>query len=116
MSSSGKAWLDQSPALGGARGVQLGARRASTGQSMTITRLVPFQLDETSYALDLRVGALRAARQGVYREWSLRETPPSVVRRFFRRSGDGRYALDATIRRMVRFAPLNTLPDGGANP
>jgi chemotaxis protein methyltransferase CheR len=57
-------------------------------------------------ATDVDQGALEAARRASYGEWSFRETPGWVRERYFQPQGR-RWQLDPSIRRMVRFEPLN---------
>jgi chemotaxis protein methyltransferase CheR len=59
-------------------------------------------------ATDLSAPALDAARRARYREWSFRETPERIRRRYFEREGDS-WVLDDAIRQMVQFAPLNLI-------
>jgi len=66
----------------------------------------------TILATDVDAEGLERARRGVYRRWSLRDTPPAVVDRYFRRRGAESFELDPEIRRMVTFAPLNLAGDG----
>jgi chemotaxis protein methyltransferase CheR len=57
-------------------------------------------------AADLNPAVLERGRGARYSEWSLRETPPHVVARWFRK--DGReYVVDDKIRRAVRFVRAN---------
>jgi chemotaxis protein methyltransferase CheR len=57
-------------------------------------------------ALDLNPDSLERARAGRYTEWSLRETPLAVARRWF--DNDGRhFLLRAAIKSMVRFELQN---------
>ena len=78
-----------------------------------LSRLLP-DLSEwavTILATDIDRTALDAARRGIYREWSLRETPPWIQDRYFHRRGVDAYEVEPRIRRMVTLAPLN-LADG----
>jgi chemotaxis protein methyltransferase CheR len=65
----------------------------------------------TLLATDLNVQSLERAKLGVYRTWSFRnETPPEVQERWFR-AEQGYYRLDASVKKMVTFAPLNLTAD-----
>jgi chemotaxis protein methyltransferase CheR len=66
----------------------------------------------TILATDISPTALEAAGEGRYREWSFRETPSWVRDRYFQRQAAGGFELDAGIRRMITFAPLNLAEDG----
>ena len=59
-------------------------------------------------ATDVSRGALEAARRGIYGERSLRSTPEPYRGRFFTREGET-YILNAAIKGMVDFRPLNLM-------
>jgi chemotaxis protein methyltransferase CheR len=62
----------------------------------------------TILATDLNPEALDVAVRGLYRDRALRDTPPWLCDRYFRRHGDGQtLELARRIREMVTFAPLN---------
>lgn len=65
----------------------------------------------TLLATDINPEFLRKAHDGVYGEWSFRDTPDWVRARWFRRTRAGRYALDERIRRHVNFSFLNLADD-----
>ena len=81
--------------------------------AILLDRLLPKQQDwkVEILATDLNVIALTKARVGIYTEWSFRSAPPWLKQQYFRRTADGRYQLVSSIRRMVRFAPLNLIDD-----
>jgi len=60
---------------------------------------------------DINPDALARAREGIYREWSLRETPSERVSRYFERISDDRFRVSEKISGMVRFSPLNLAYD-----
>ncbi len=60
----------------------------------------------TILATDINTDFLARAREGLYREWSFRETPLKMRERYFRRE-DSAWRLNPQIRRMVNFARLN---------
>ncbi|PWB77440.1 MAG: hypothetical protein C3F08_10030 [Candidatus Methylomirabilota bacterium] len=66
----------------------------------------------TILATDINPEALESARRGLYRQWSLRETPAWIRDRYFHRQGGETLEVDLRIRRMVTFAPLNLAEDG----
>ncbi|WP_447973618.1 CheR family methyltransferase [Nitrospira sp. Kam-Ns4a] len=66
----------------------------------------------TILATDINEAALDQAHQGLYSEWALRETPGTIVARYFHRRGKDSLELDPAIRRMVTFAPLNLAAGG----
>lgn len=62
-------------------------------------------------ATDIAPGSLKKAVEGVYGEWSFRETPKWVKDRWFE-ARDRHFAVAPRIRRMVTFASLNLADDG----
>ncbi|MGH7846426.1 MAG: CheR family methyltransferase [Candidatus Binatia bacterium] len=66
----------------------------------------------TILAADINPLFLRRAAEGIYTEWSFRNTPPWVRERYFRKLKDGRYELLPQIRKMVTFSYLNLAEDG----
>lgn len=65
----------------------------------------------TILATDINRSALEKAARGLYREWSFRETPEWVKSGYFFVTGDGRYELAFSIRKMVTFAFHNLAED-----
>jgi len=102
----------------GLRRLRLWSAACATGEeaytlAMLLDRSLPDLSDWTLtiLATDVSPRRLEAARRGRYREWSLRETPEWVRQRYFTPVGDGEFELDARIRSMVTFAPLNLAAD-----
>jgi chemotaxis protein methyltransferase CheR len=61
---------------------------------------------------DIDREALKQARQAIYRDYSFRLAPPALRRRYFSGSAVAGYSLDADVRGMVEFRPMNLLsPD-----
>ena len=98
--------------------LRLWSAGCSTGEepytlAILLDRLLP---DRSAWSLtvlatDINLEALESARRGLYREWSLRETPQWIRDRHFRRRDAQTFELDPGIRRMVAFAPLNLAAD-----
>jgi chemotaxis protein methyltransferase CheR len=63
-------------------------------------------------ATDINAAALQRARAGAYGRWSVRGSLPPAAQRFLRLGRDGRHHVDAELRRIVHFAPLNLAADG----
>lgn len=61
-------------------------------------------------ATDLNPAALHKAREASYGEWSFRNVPQALRDRYFTRRHK-RHVLDETVRRLVRFEPLNLVQD-----
>jgi chemotaxis protein methyltransferase CheR len=98
----------------GSRRLRIWSAGCSSGEepyslAMLLDRLVPDRSawSITILATDVNPRALSTARRGMYREWSFRSTAESIRGRYFDACGAGAFELDAEIRRMVTFAPLN---------
>ena len=65
----------------------------------------------TITATDVNPRFLHKAAEGVYSEWSFRNAPPGLNRRYFTRTAGGRWSLIPEIRRMVSFSHLNLVED-----
>ena len=65
----------------------------------------------TILGTDINPRFLSKASEGIYGEWSFRETPSGIQERFFVKRRDGRYEILPTIRDAVTFAPLNLIDD-----
>lgn len=65
----------------------------------------------TILATDINPAALESAQQGLYSDWTLRETPQRIRNRYFHRRGKDTFEVDPVIRQMVTFAPLNLAKD-----
>ncbi|MCX6138812.1 MAG: protein-glutamate O-methyltransferase CheR [Ignavibacteriales bacterium] len=55
---------------------------------------------------DISNGVLETARQGIYREYSVRNTPKPYLDKYFRKE-DQRFCLVDEVRKLVRFENLN---------
>lgn len=81
--------------------------------AMLLDRLIP-DVDEwnlTIIATDINRQSLRKAEQGVYGAWSFRDTPGWIRDRYFTARQDGRFEIQARIRRKVTFSYLNLAED-----
>jgi chemotaxis protein methyltransferase CheR len=60
---------------------------------------------------DINNAVLRKARAGVYGAWSVRGSMPPRASSWLHRDSEGRYHVDAELRRMVRFGRFNLVRD-----
>jgi len=67
--------------------------------------------DITILATDINNEALRKAEEGIYSDWSFRDTPPFFKDKNFERINDSHYRLLSDIRKMVTFSSLNLSQD-----
>jgi chemotaxis protein methyltransferase CheR len=90
----------------------------STGEepyslAILLDKLIPDLKDWniTILATDINTGALRKADEGMYSDWSFRDTPPLFKDKYFERVNGSRYRLLPDIRNMVNFSYLNLSQD-----
>lgn len=67
--------------------------------------------DISILATDINLNALNKARDGIYTEWSFRNTPAWFKKDFFTKLDGGRFELIPEIRRMVHFTYFNLTKD-----
>jgi chemotaxis protein methyltransferase CheR len=67
----------------------------------------------TIRGVDINPTVIAKARQGRYSEWSMRETPPEMRDRYFRKQGR-LFQLEEIIRQMVSFDEGNLMDSSGA--
>lgn len=100
----------------GFKSLRLWSAGCSTGEepyslAILLRELIPDLVDWviTIYATDLNMNSLEYARRGSYSSRSFRlETRPDIQDRWFA-AQDKNYELDAVVRRMVTFMPLNLM-------
>ena len=63
-------------------------------------------------ATDINSKFLQKARKGVYTRWSFRDTPDEILRRYFKKTGKGRFEISPSIRKMVRYSRHNLVQNG----
>jgi chemotaxis protein methyltransferase CheR len=81
--------------------------------AMLLDRLIPDAeaWNVTILATDINPRFLRKAAEGVYGEWSFRDTPGWIRERHFKARRSGRFALDPRIRKRVTLSHLNLADD-----
>lgn len=81
--------------------------------AMLLDRLIPYpkEWNVTILATDINPAFLRKAAEGVFGEWSFRETPDWVRERYFKRTKNGRFEILPHIRKRVTFTYLNFADD-----
>ncbi|PPC93713.1 MAG: chemotaxis protein CheR [Methylotenera sp.] len=65
----------------------------------------------TITATDINLRFLEKATKGFYSEWSFRNAPTWLKKRYFQPYADGRYALIPEIKQLVNFGHLNLVED-----
>lgn len=81
--------------------------------AMLLQRLIPDLKDwnVTIVATDINHRFLRKASDGVYNEWSFRETPAWIKERYFTRTKEGRFEILPELKKRVTFSSLNLAED-----
>ncbi len=67
-------------------------------------------------ATDINPHALARAESGIYGEWSFRNAPEWLKNGYFSATGEGRYEIMPSVRKMVTFAYLNLMEDSYPSP
>jgi chemotaxis protein methyltransferase CheR len=62
-------------------------------------------------ATDLNTRSLHKASEGIYTDWSFRDTPQWVRNTYFKAAPGGRWAISSDIKKMVTFSYLNLVED-----
>lgn len=81
--------------------------------AILISRVVSDLRDRniTILATDINPTFLRKASEGVYSEWSFRDTPSWIKERYFKKREDGRFEILPHYKEMVTFSCLNMAED-----
>jgi chemotaxis protein methyltransferase CheR len=81
--------------------------------AIVLSKMIPDLLDWniTILATDINSRFLQKATQGVYGEWSFRDTPVWVKERYFKRTKESRFEILPHIKKMVTFSYLNLAED-----
>jgi chemotaxis protein methyltransferase CheR len=96
------------------RGVKVLSAGCSTGEeaysaAIALHRTTRGQPPPASKVIgaDINTKALESARRGLYREWSFRGAKPHIKERYFRKTGQGVYAISPQVADMTAFYRLN---------
>jgi chemotaxis protein methyltransferase CheR len=65
----------------------------------------------TILATDLNTRSLHKASEGIYTDWSFRDTPQWVKSTYFKATPGGRWTISPAIKKMVTFSYLNLVED-----
>lgn len=86
--------------------------------AILLARLIPDlqDWDVTILGTDINPSFLMRAQQGVYRDWSFRGVPSWIKQRYFDHLGQGRHAVRAELKRIVKFEYFNLAEQDGLMP
>ncbi len=62
-------------------------------------------------ATDINPHFIRKGTEAIYRDWSFREVPEEIKKRYFVDKGDGKFQLLPHIKKLVNFSYLNLVED-----
>jgi len=81
--------------------------------AISLHKMIPDLQDwnVTILATDINPVFLKKALDGIYGQWSFRDTPGAIKERYFTRKKDGRYEVLPQIKKLVTFAYLNLVED-----
>ena len=81
--------------------------------AILLSRLLPNISDWniTILATDINPRALKRAVEGEYGEWSFRDTPDWIRRRYFTKTAAGKWKISDEIKKLVTFSYLNLVED-----
>ena len=81
--------------------------------AMLLDRLIGHsgEWNATILATDINPRFLQKAAEGLYSEWSFRDTPAWVKERYFKRKKNGQFEISPHIRKRVTFSYLNLAED-----
>lgn len=103
---------------GGQQNLRIWSAACSSGEepyslAILLARMLPDlqNWNISILATDISPSSLKKAGEGLYSEWSFRDTPSWVKERCFARAGK-KFQLHKQFRRMVTFAPINLIEDG----
>jgi chemotaxis protein methyltransferase CheR len=102
----------------GDRRLRLWSAACSTGEeayslAILVQQLLPDwrEWNVSILATDINSRFLRKAENGIYGEWSFRESPADFRDHYFTRLGDRQYRVRPELRTLVSFAELNLAQD-----
>ena len=103
---------------GGEERLRIWSAGCSTGEepysiAILLNRMIPDLKDWniTILATDINSRVLKKASEGVYTDWSFRDTPPWIKEGYFKKIKEGVYEILPPFRKMVSFEYLNLAED-----
>ncbi len=61
----------------------------------------------TIEAVDINPRFLQKAEKGIYTRWSFRDTPDTIVKKYFKKIGKNSFEITPHVKKMVKFSRLN---------
>ncbi len=104
--------------LGANKSLRLWSAGCSTGEepysiAILLDRMIPDLKNWNINILtnDINARSLKKMSEGVYGNWSFRDTPAWVKARYFKRLNDGSYSIDPKVKKLVKLSYLNLVED-----
>jgi len=100
--------------------IRIWSAASSTGEEAYSVAMVLLDLIKPKYpeieieiiGTDISHAVIETAKRGIYREYSVRNTPSYYLKKYFKPSGDS-FELDPAVRKLVNFRMLNLYDDNG---
>ncbi|HRI45521.1 MAG TPA: protein-glutamate O-methyltransferase CheR [Ignavibacteriaceae bacterium] len=100
--------------------IRIWSAASSTGEEAYSTAIVISELikpkvptlDVEIIGTDISQAVIETAKKGIYKEYSIRNTPPYYLKKYFKFNGSA-YEINSSIRDMVSFKLLNLYDDQG---
>jgi chemotaxis protein methyltransferase CheR len=94
--------------------IRIWSAGCSTGEeALSIAIMLEILLEDINHwnvtilASDINLNSLKKLKAGVYSEWSLRETPASIKRRFFTKHSKNHYEINSIVKNRITPFYLN---------
>lgn len=99
----------------GSRDIRIWSAACSTGEEpYTIAIMLRENMHDLKFeifASDISESVLSSARKGIYSSYSVRNVPPLLLNKYFRRNGQMLYELDHSLKRFVNFTNINLIDE-----
>ncbi len=103
--------------------IKIWSAASSTGDeayslAILITELFSSKYPNMNFEIvgtDIDEKAIETAKNAVYKEYSIRNTPPKYLNKYFKKEDGQYYVLDPKIKNLVRFKTLNLYDSVGMN-
>lgn len=110
--------IDKQPGI--SKKIRIWSAASSSGEEAYTAAMVINELILPKYpnlrveivGTDLDYSIVETAKKGIYKEYSIRNTPPLYLKKYFTKVGNS-YEIDDKIKRMVTFKTLNLYDDAG---
>lgn len=98
-----------------ARDIRIWSAACSTGEEPYTLAIMLFEsiygLKFEIFASDISESVLSSARKGIYTSYSVRNVPPILLNKYFRKNGQMLYELDNKLKKFVNFTNINLMDE-----